>query len=94
MIPPGSPSHPRIDRATLTQQRQLEEQEDKVFVKQLISQKPLQVKVSLKRRPDLARLFCCWECVKRYAMEDCPRQLRYERQMLIDLAAGYIVDIS
>lgn len=93
MIPPSSPEHPKIGRAALSHRKQLEEQEDEAFVKELISKKPLNVAIKQKKgEPDLAKVFCSWECVKKYAMEDCPKQMRYERQMLIDLAAGYVVD--
>ena len=93
MIPPTSPEHPKIDKKTLSQRKQLEELEDQAFVTELITKKPFNVKIlQNKGEPDRAKVFCSWECVKRFAMEDCPKQMRYERQMLIDLAAGYVVD--
>ena len=93
MIPPSSPEHPKIGKAALSLRKQLEEQADDAFVKELIAKTPLNVKIKQKKgEPYLAKVFCSWECVKKYAMEDCPKQMRYERQMLIDLAAGYVVD--
>ena len=38
-------------------------------------------------------VFCAWECVKRHAVKGVPKHYQYEKQMLVDLAAGYIVDI-
>lgn len=91
-MPPSSPNRPKYDQKTRALHKKMEEREDEEFVRQLISEKPVNVKVSLRRQSQSAKVFCSWECVKRYAMEDCPKQLRYERCMLIDLAAGFVVD--
>ena len=61
------------------------DKEDNQFVHDLIHQKNI---------INTNKAFCSWECVKSYAIKKCPKHLIYERNMLIDLAAGYIVQCS
>ncbi|RYH19289.1 hypothetical protein EON65_26280 [archaeon] len=37
--------------------------------------------------------FCTWECVKKWALGHCPLQHRYQTDILINMAAGYLVDV-
>lgn len=38
-------------------------------------------------------VFCTWECVKKWALGHCPLQHRYQTDILINMAAGYLVDV-
>jgi hypothetical protein len=37
-------------------------------------------------------IFCSWRCVKRWALGGCPLQYRYQTEILINTAAGHIVE--
>jgi hypothetical protein len=39
------------------------------------------------------KVFCSWVCVKRWTVHCCPMQMKYQNEMLIDMAAGYAVPI-
>lgn len=37
--------------------------------------------------------FCSWECMKKWLRKNTPKQFIYQTELLIDLQAGYQVDI-
>ena len=44
-------------------------------------------------KPEDPKRISMWECMKRWSTMGGPHQYKYERGMLVDLAAGYIVDV-
>jgi hypothetical protein len=39
-------------------------------------------------------VFCSWECVKKDVTGNCPAHMKWNKSTLVDLAAGYSVQIN
>jgi hypothetical protein len=50
------------------------------------------VKSLIHSRVQFSKRFCSWECVKAESLIGVPTHFRYEKEMLVNLAAGYSVD--
>lgn len=50
------------------------------------------LQLSAERIVDGDPVFCSWLCVKKWAIGSCPIQHRYQTEMLINMAAGTIVE--
>lgn len=45
-------------------------------------------------RSQHSRMFCTWKCLKRWTLQCCPMQFKYQNELLIDIAAGFQVSID
>lgn len=78
---------PRYEKIRVTSRRSVQM---KWFEEQMTNDKT----AYLKGAKEVEKCFCTWECVKKYAMTYCNKHEKYNTSLLIDIAAGYPVEVT
>lgn len=65
-------------------------EEDDLDPPEVIFLKKLRDKKSLD---SIKKPFCSWECLKKWTVAYCPLQHKYQKEILVDIAAGYHVEV-